>query len=79
MKGLAWQTARPVWENPLLRQNGLANRKVDPPPQKSEAPDPAATGSSASNTYLGKGERTNTTGNRQRIVGTLFLRIGGAA
>lgn len=58
---------------------GLANRIVAPPDLKSEAPDPAATGSSASNTYLGKGEGANTTTRSHRIAGTLRLRIGGAA
>jgi hypothetical protein len=54
-------------------------RYVDPPLRKSKAPDPAATGSSASKAYLAGQLARHTSGTRQRIAGTLRLRFGGAA
>lgn len=46
---------------------------------KSEAPDPAATGSSACNAYLTSGRPGVTMAAHPRIAGTLRLRLGDAA
>ena len=77
--GLGWLTRQNQATEIRRVQCGLANRIVAPPDLKGEAPDPAATGSSANKAYRAGGLETHTTAARARIVGTLRLRIGGAA
>lgn len=58
----------------VLRQ--MANLLGAPPGLKSEAPDPAATGSSAKTSFQAGVCPLHTTAPRNRIGGTLGLRFG---
>ena len=57
----------------------MANLSGAPPALKAEAPDPAATGSSANVPNLAGGHIGHITAARTRIAGTLRLRLGGVA